>query len=127
MFGKEACPARSGVIGGIWEGGLSHSQWSHWGVWEGGLSCWQWSLGVFGKEARSFLKELGQRVKMSSGDPMPYGTTSGAANLSGCTKRECCCSAEEYWAEGRGLVVFWWWCYSGGFLLLLCIVLLLLY
>ena len=28
------------------------------------------SLGVFGKEARSFLKELGQRVKMSSGDPM---------------------------------------------------------
>ena len=28
------------------------------------------SLGVFGKEAWSFLKELGQRIKMSSGDPM---------------------------------------------------------
>ena len=28
------------------------------------------SLGVFGKEARSFLKELGQRVKMSSSDPL---------------------------------------------------------
>ena len=33
------------------------------------------SLGVFGKdskEAQSFLKELGQRVKSSSGDPMTH-------------------------------------------------------
>ena len=30
------------------------------------------SLGVFGKEAQSFLKELGQRVKSSSGDPMAH-------------------------------------------------------
>ena len=41
------------------------------------------SLGVFGKEAQSFLKELGQRVKSSSGTPIP-----GAADLCGCTKRE---------------------------------------
>ena len=30
------------------------------------------SFGVFGKEAQSFLKELGQRVKLSSGDPMAH-------------------------------------------------------
>ena len=30
------------------------------------------TLGVFGKEARSFLKELGQHLKVSSGDPLAH-------------------------------------------------------
>ena len=29
-------------------------------------------LGVFGKEARSFLKELGQHLNVSSGDPLAH-------------------------------------------------------
>ena len=63
---------------------------------------------MFGKEARSFLKELGQRVKSSSGY-IPYGTTiSGAADVGGCTKRKHCCSAREHWTEGQGLVVLLW-------------------
>ena len=176
VFGKEACPARSGVIGGVWEGGLSRSQWSHWGclgrrlvplaveslgvfgkeacparsgviggVWEGGLSRSQWShwgclgrrlvplavesLGVFGKEACPARSGViggvwegglvlfeGVRATRKNVIRQPHGTTSsGSPNLSGCTKRECCCSAGEHWTEGRGLVVFWWWCYSGGF------------
>ena len=30
------------------------------------------TMGVFGKEARSFLKELSQRLKMPSGDPLAH-------------------------------------------------------
>ena len=60
-----------------------------WGVWE---------------EARSFLKELRQRSEIII--RQPYGTPiSGAADLSGCTKRKHCCNAREHWTtEGRELV-----------------------
>ena len=90
---------------------LSCSQWNHWGC-----------LG-----RRPVLFE-GVRATRKNVIRRPYGTTtSGAANISGCTKRECCCSAGEHWAEGRGLAVFWWWwCYSGGFFVVYCFIIIII-
>ena len=53
---------------------------------------------------------------------------SGAADLSGCSKRKRCCSAREHWTEGRGLVVVF--CRVGVILdgfWLLCIVIIIVY
>ena len=61
------------------------------------------SLGVFGKEARSFLKELEQRVKLSSGDPMAHQYL--VQQMSVAVQRGN--AAAVHWAEGRGSVVFW--------------------
>ena len=58
-------PARSGVIGGVWEG-----------------------CSVLFEGVRAACENVIQR---------PFGTTtSGITNLSGCTNRECCCSAREH-------------------------------
>ena len=51
------------------------------------------SLGVFGKEARSFLKELGQRVKSPSGDPMAHRYL--VQRISVAVQMKHCCSARE--------------------------------
>ena len=74
---------------------------------------------MFGKEARSFLNELGQRMKMSSGL-----TASGAANLSSCAKRECCYSAR---VTRFTCVCFLGGCYFGGCLIVVyCFIIILL-
>ena len=67
---------------------------------------------MFGKEARSFLKELGQRVKSPSGDPMAHRYL--VQRISVAVQMKHCCSAREHWTEGRGYLGGGG-CYYGGF------------